>query len=102
MCLFTQLLEESLRVADWDIFTPVSSEAEIERLSSDYAWQEENKIIIMAGLVFTDIPDSGGEGEGEEEGEGEGEGVCAGISQPRLYIRMNSTLVHDTTRYRTR
>ena len=94
MCLFTQLLEESLRVADWDIFTPVSSEAEIERLSSDYAWQEENKIIIMAGLVFTDIPDSGGEGEGE--------GVCAGISQPRLYIRMNSTLVHDTTRYRTR
>ena len=98
MCLFTQLLEESLRVADWDIFTPVSSETEMERLSSDYAWQEENQIVIMAGLVFTDIPDSGGEGEGE----GEGEGVCAGISQPRLYIRMNSTLVHDTTRYRTR
>ena len=63
----------------------------MQRRAEDYKWQDENKINVMAGLFFADVPEGGG-----------AEGACPGMTQPKLYIRMNSSLVHDTTRYRKR
>ena len=77
---------------NWDIFTPVATEEEMEERAEDYRWQEENEVTVVAGLFFDDIP---------EEGE-EGEGACPGMLQPKLYLRMNSTAVHDTTAFRSR
>ena len=37
-----------------------------------------------------------------EKGGGEGGGACSGISKPKLSIRMNSSLVHDTNFLRER
>ena len=85
-------MEESLRAIDWDIFTPTDTEDELVKLAEDYEGQEKDKIIVVAGLVFEDVPK-------EEESEA---GPCAGLSQPKVYIRMNSTLVHDTTIFRER
>ena len=81
---------------DWDILIPVATEEEMVERAEDYTWQEENQVTVVAGLVFDDIP--GGEGEGE----GEGEGACPGMLQPKVYIRMNSTAVHDTTVFRSK
>lgn len=78
-----QTIRDSLTAVDWDIFLPVASEEELEERASDYQWQVDSGITVLAGLVFTDLP--------------EGQEGCGGISQPELYIRMNSTLVHDTT-----
>ena len=64
--------------------------------AEDYTWQDANQVTVMAGLVFDDVPE-GGASETEEKEE-----ACPGISQPKLYIRMNSSLVHDTTEFRQR
>lgn len=97
VCL--QKVEMNLRAIDWDVFTPVSSEDELVERAEDLQWQFDEEIIVMAGLVFDDVPEGGGKGG---DSEGEREGACPGLSQPKLYIRMNSTLVHDTTRNRRR
>ena len=55
MCVCVQVVQGSLTAVDWDIFLPVSSEAELERLAGDYRWQEDNGITVMAGLVFKDL-----------------------------------------------
>ena len=78
-----QTIRDSLTAVDWDIFQPVSSEEELEEKASDYQWQVDSGITVLAGLVFSGLP--------------EGEEGCGGMAQPKLYIRMNSTLVHDTT-----
>ena len=93
-------MEEGIRAINWDIFIPVETEDELIEQSEDFEWQEENEITVFAGLIFKGVPDDEEEvGGAEETG---GAGVCPGISQPKLYIRMNSSLVHDTTLYRQR
>lgn len=82
-------MEESLIAIDWDIFTAMDSEEELVDKAEDYNWQEENQITVMAGLIFNVGIDNVTEG-------------CPGISQPTLTIRMNSSLVHDTTVFRER
>jgi hypothetical protein len=88
-----QQIEESMRAINWDIFTPISSQEEMVDRAEDYEWQDQNQVTVMGGLVFDDVPE-GGVGRAEE--------ACPGISQPKVYIRMNSSLVHDTTTFRQR
>ena len=73
----------------------MDTEDELIEKAEDYEQQEKDKIIVVAGLVFEDVPGD------EEESESE-TGACPGLSQPKVYIRMNSTLVHDTTVFRER
>ena len=82
-----------MRAINWDIFTPISSQEEMVDRAEDYEWQDQNQVTVMGGLVFDDVPE-GGVGGAEE--------ACPGISQPKVYIRMNSSLVHDTTTFRQR
>ena len=72
---------DEIEAVDWDIFTPVSTEAEMQELSSNYVWQKERNIsTVFAGIVLEDFVTTGGD-----------------LQSVKLRIRMNSTYVHDTT-----
>lgn len=67
---------------DWEIFTPVTSEAEMQELSSNYLLQQQRGIsVVFAGVVLEDFVMT-------HEGE---------LQSLKIRIRMNSTYVHDTT-----
>lgn len=73
---------DQIAAVDWEIFTPVTSEAEMQDLSSNYLLQQQKGIsVVFAGIVLEDFLTS-------QEGE---------LQSVKLRIRMNSTYVHDTT-----
>ena len=56
----------------------------MEELAADYDWQQSNNItIVPAGIVFTDLT--------QEDFK---------LTSATFKIRMNSTFVHDTTKFR--
>lgn len=73
---------DQINGVDWEIFTPVTSEAEMVELSSNYLGQKKRGIsTVFAGVVMEDFVTS-------HDGQ---------LQSVTLRIRMNSTYVHDTT-----
>ena len=104
---------------NWDIFIPVASEKELEEKAEMYQFQishlNHNNMTVIAGLIFKDLPEEKKEEKKEKKDEEEGkegkkeeemvdeeeEEACKGISQPKVYIRMNAP-VPDTGLIRDR
>ena len=77
---------EALSKFDWNVFLPVASEREMEKLFGDYDQQEElNITYLVAGVVFDpDLPES----------------PDTTFTNTTIIIRTNFSSVIDTSQYR--
>lgn len=81
-------IHNTLATFDWDVFLPLPTEEAMEDLAGNYTEQERRQIThIVAGVVFDkNLPAE----------------MTSDLTNTTVKIRMNSTFVHDTTKYRER
>lgn len=77
-----QGIHDALAMFDWDVYLPMNSSQALEELAADYDWQQRLNIsYLAAGIVFDD-------------------GIDYGVTNVSVKIRMNFSVVHDTSEFK--